>query len=176
MATPEYIGLRCDHCGCDYMDMSGHELAIFQNHSEAYACARADEWYIDVWVELCSNCAEAYAIERTSEDEAAEDIGAIIGECMYDLMPHRHPVLSGFGDENVHIWSLAQPIAAYVFTVGAGTITLGVVQGHHIHAEETTVDLVGDPRECISQLICMASNAEFLSRKNKSYIPTEYPS
>ena len=75
MATPEYIGLQCDHCGADYMDMSGHELAIFQNHSEAYACAREDDWYI-AEVELCPTCADAYVIERTSQDEAT--VSAII--------------------------------------------------------------------------------------------------
>jgi len=72
MATPEYIGLRCDHCDCDYA-AGGYTCAIFSNHTEAYQAARDSGWYI-AEVELCPTCAEAYAIERTSEDEATAHV------------------------------------------------------------------------------------------------------
>jgi len=74
MATPEFIGMQCDHCqntvaatfdGWLRTGRNGQEM--FRNHSEAYKAARHLGWYI-AEVELCPACAEAYAVEKSGEE------------------------------------------------------------------------------------------------------------
>lgn len=76
--TPEFISLQCDHCGgalvCLYDGRyvvaepnDGIQPTMFLNHSEAYAAGRKSGWYI-AELELCPKHAEAYAIEKASEE------------------------------------------------------------------------------------------------------------
>ena len=83
MATPEFISLQCDHCGGALAQIydgqrwahqwvvaqpnDGLELEMFINHSEAYRAGRKAGWYI-AEAELCPTCAEAYAVEKSSEE------------------------------------------------------------------------------------------------------------
>ena len=83
MATPEFIALKCDHCPNWYAwsnlrsgfvsapthEGSGNEIFHFETHASAYRAGREDGWYI-AEVELCPVCADAYAIEKSSEEEA----------------------------------------------------------------------------------------------------------
>lgn len=78
--TPEFIALQCDHCpnaiteGTEpYLVRTSEwggefEPVFFQNHSEAYREAKKLGWYI-ADVELCPECAEHYAVEKTSQEE-----------------------------------------------------------------------------------------------------------
>jgi hypothetical protein len=74
MSTPEFIALKCDHCAkyineMGHLDESSRHALTFDNHASAYQAGREDGWYI-AEVELCPICAEAYAIEKSSEEEA----------------------------------------------------------------------------------------------------------
>jgi hypothetical protein len=75
MATPEFIALKCDHCpnwmanGITNLTRYRNNAVVFDNHTAAYNAGREDGWYI-AEVELCPVCAEAYAIEKSSEEEA----------------------------------------------------------------------------------------------------------
>lgn len=80
MATPEFISLQCDHCGgalsydaclrtnwITVQPNDGYAPFMFENHSQAYAAGRKAGWYI-AELELCPEHAEAYAIEKASQE------------------------------------------------------------------------------------------------------------
>ena len=73
MSTPEFIALKCDHCpsylGEDDSPSTMEAAACWMSHASAYRSGRRAGWYI-AEVELCPTCAEAYAIEKSSEEEA----------------------------------------------------------------------------------------------------------